>query len=256
MDNSPKHNCLACLAEYTGFSTSTLDQNPALATGNSTTWLTNTATTTQNEELLIAMVVTNGGTVTSTVPFVTRATNTSGVVFGVIADERVDTTGTYSATGSTTTGAWLAQLATFKAASNTTPVTPYWTFIFAGYSNTFLSQAFINTTGTTWLKTTTDPNPWILFTQNSHVNTIEGAGTAGDTGNVNMSLPVMPVFPLVGWVGNPITATMGFKVSDAPGDGEFTVQVYGTSHTYYCTRNTTFQTFGGGTNNGLAMRFD
>ena len=143
----------------------------------------------------------------------------------------------------------------------TTPsgaVTPYWTIISHSYSNTSTSQALVNTTGSTWVATTQDSVPWVLNANLQHNVNPEAIGTQTGAGIGNGSFPAMPLFPMVGWVGNPMTAAMSFKLSDAPHNGEYTIALYGTTHTYYCTRNNVFSTFGGAGsgNNGLAIRFE
>jgi hypothetical protein len=141
----------------------------------------------------------------------------------------------------------------------TTPsgaVTPYWTIISASYANSFTSQALINTTGSTWIQGSQDSQPWALNANLTHNGQVEAIGTGTGMGIGNQSFPALPVFPMVGWVGNPMTTVMSFKTSDAPHNGEYTISLYGTSRTYYATKNSIFANFGGSTNNGLALRFD
>lgn len=138
---------------------------------------------------------------------------------------------------------------------NATPsgaVTPYWSCVWAGSG--FLSQAIINTTGTTYVKTTADNAAWTFGIFGTHSQQVESGSL--QTMNAAMNLPVYPCFPLVGWVGNPMTAVAGFKLEDAPQAAFYTVQMYGTSRTYYATRNSIFSGFGSQANNGLAMRYD
>lgn len=245
------------LMEYTGLKASgSLDQNPAANTGNSGSWSTSAATTTQNEELLIAMVVSASGSTVATAPFVSRANTNNPTVFGIIADERVDVTGSYTGTGTNTSSKWVAQLATFKATVNSNPITPYWSMFWMGFSNTFVSQAIINTSGSSWIKTNQDGVPWVLGPFGDHTQIIESATSNTGTMSAYMNTPPLPFFPLVGWVGNPCTTVLGLKLADIPRDGEFTVQMYGTTHTYMGNKSGGMVTFGGSSNNYWAIRFD
>ena len=146
-------------------------------------------------------------------------------------------------------------------------VTPYWTAIWAGYSDFQNIQSIINTTGSTWILNNVDTAMTTLCSDLSHTIAPED-GVTGSTGSGsgNASVPAFPIWPLVGWVGNPMTSAMSFKVGatatpvgsgDAPGYAEYTAEMYGVTHTYMGFRSN-FQTFGGGvtTNNGLGMRFD
>ncbi len=152
----------------------------------------------------------------------------------------------------------------------TTPsgaVTPYWTAIWSGYSNTNAMQSFVNTTGSTWILTTSDSAITTVSSSLDHAVAPEVASFTSGEGGGNASLPAFPIWPLVGWVGNPMTAAMSFKAGsgaqgDAPNASTFTVPVYGTTRTFICSRNNaSFLNFGttpasGTGNSGLAMRFD
>jgi hypothetical protein len=53
----------------------------------------------------------------------------------------------------------------------------------------------------------------------------------------NNSIPVLPVFPLVGYVGNPMIGTIIMKAGDTSDGALVTASFYGTSHPYLmCTR--------------------
>jgi hypothetical protein len=154
----------------------------------------------------------------------------------------------------------------------TTPsgaVTPYWTVIYAGYNQTQSIQSIINTTGSIWIKNTSDTSISTLgMDLNGSLNLAPNLGVGAGAGNA--SSPAFPIWPLVGWVGNPLTAVMSFKVAsstvggDAPNAGTFTAVMYGTTRTYVGSRNNlAFGKFGSftgagssNTNNCLAMRFD
>jgi|SRR5271157_184279 len=146
-------------------------------------------------------------------------------------------------------------------------VTPYFTAIWAGYSQNQAMQSFINTTGTTWIKTSTDSYITTLSADLSHGAAPESGSPASSTGansSYYIQVPALPIYPLVGWVGNPMTAAMSFKVGDsntstgdAPSYFTFTATLYGATRTYFAARyNFTSFTCAGDTNNGLAMRYD
>lgn len=105
------------MAEYAGPAGSpALDQNPAAATGSSSTATSNTATTTQARELLIAMVgnaTANGRTLTQGAGFTLRNTSNGNVG---LEDQLVTAIGGYSASFgiSGTPVTWTCAIATFR----------------------------------------------------------------------------------------------------------------------------------------------
>lgn len=82
------------------------------------------------------------------------------------------------------------------------------------------------------------------------------------------TLVMFPIYPVVGWVGNPITAAQSLKVTpngastieygDGPALATVTQQMYGSTRTYLCLKSATLALFGDASsqNNGVAMRFD
>jgi hypothetical protein len=156
--------------------------------------------------------------------------------------------------------------------------TPYWTAIFAGWnsqnSNTggVLMQSLINVTGTTWIKSGLEVNATTLsFGGDHNINPDNLGGFSTGQGSGNFSTPAYPVWPLVGWVGNPMTAVLSMRSNnnaDLPSNGAlFTQTMYGVSHTYLAARSSViFGQFGppnsttGGASqlyqNGMAMRYD
>lgn len=61
--------------------------------------------------------------------------------------------------------------------------------------------------------------------------------------------PAFPVFPLVGYVGNPMTVLIGLSASDAVEGASITSTVYGATHTYLVTIGSAFAN---GLGNGVA----
>lgn len=141
----------------------------------------------------------------------------------------------------------------------TTPsgaVTPYWTTVSHTYSGSIQMQSLINTTGSTWIKTTADTKITTISYAGNHASQFESVSLDTGQGSANFSVPALPVYPLVGWVGNPLTIALSGKLRDLPALGSFTTLMYGSTRTYLATRNTNFSTFGEGNNNDLAMRYD
>jgi hypothetical protein len=145
----------------------------------------------------------------------------------------------------------------------TTPsgaVTPYWVIGWAGYSGSdnYPMQAFVNTTGSTWVKTTEDNQWWMVAAHQSHTVQIESGGstaTGWATSIGSQSMPIFPLIPLVGWAGNPSTVAASVKQADGPW-GTLTVQMYGSTRTFFVSHNSVYSGIGGSTNNWLCMRFD
>lgn len=253
------------IAEYTGISA--FDQLSTIKTGSGA-WSTNSVTTTQAEELLVSIAVAAGDSVTATGNAATRQILTSGgSTFGIIADATVSSIGTYSSSGGSA-GNYMAVLASFKATPNSPPITPYWTAIWWGYNGgnggTGFIGSLLNTAGSNWIATSFDTTPSTVTAELFHGNIPEGIQQSMGAGTGNQSMPAFPIWPLVGWVGNPLTAVMSTKTLDAPGFSTFTVPLYGVTHTFLNVRNdvNAFTGFGASTtgsaltNNGLAMRFD
>lgn len=65
---------------------------------------------------------------------------------------------------------------------------------------------------------------------------------------VSNNTPAFPVFPLVGYVGNPMTVMIGLSATDANEGSSVTPLVYGATHTYLVTSTT----FANGLGNGVA----
>jgi hypothetical protein len=87
------------------------------------------------------------------------------------------------------------------------------------------------------------------------INSVAGASgivsTAGATTTMNVfgTAPVMPIFPLVGYVANPLLGLVGFNSADVTDGGVFPVWMYGSTHNYMAINN---QTAAGSTLNNVA----
>jgi len=71
--------------------------------------------------------------------------------------------------------------------------------------------------------------------------TIPVTGSAQTSGTTlcNNIVAALPVFPIVGYVGNPMLNLVTFLASDITEGGQINVVVYGNSHTYLCTKQRT-----------------
>lgn len=76
--------------------------------------------------------------------------------------------------------------------------------------------------------------------------------------SVGGKVPVFPVFPMVGYVGNPMTVVVTMGGPDAVENTTITANVYGASHSYLETKTATFNGFGTGIAAawGVGMRFE
>lgn len=63
-----------------------------------------------------------------------------------------------------------------------------------------------------------------------------GSGHTTLTGNANGQVPPLPIFPIVGFVGNPLLGTVAFKQNDVAEGALVNVVFFGTSYTYLCTK--------------------
>jgi hypothetical protein len=68
----------------------------------------------------------------------------------------------------------------------------------------------------------------------------------------NNSVPVLPVFPLVGYVGNPLLGVISMKAGDTGEGALVATTFYGTSHTYLMSVGGGAAAFGGTTTTGNA----
>lgn len=94
--------------------------------------------------------------------------------------------------------------------------------------------------------------------------TATGASSAPWGLSVNNSVPVLPVFPLVGYVGNPMIGMIIMKANDTSDGALVTASFYGTSHPYLmCARGGPaaagpfeYQMSGNGANSAAGIRWE
>ena len=211
---------------------------------------------------------TSGYTARPNIEFLCYFSGDSGNRFGMMMWAQADDIGT---TGVNATGFFCVERSlSSSGAYYTTPsgaVTPYWTAVWSGYSVVNFQQSIVNTTGTTWILTNSEIHPTTASVFLLHNTNPDNALSLSQiaTAFENQGYPganAFPIWPLVGWVGNPMTAVMTFKaafVTDAPYNASFTTLLYGSTRTYISSYNaSSFANFGTGSsiNNGLAMRFD
>ncbi len=63
-----------------------------------------------------------------------------------------------------------------------------------------------------------------------------GSNTTVNTGNSNGQIPALPIFPVVGFLGNPLLGAVMFKNGDVAEGAFINVVFFGTSHTYLCSK--------------------
>ena len=74
---------------------------------------------------------------------------------------------------------------------------------------------------------------------------------------VNGNTPVYPVFPTIGWIGNPLTLFVGVASVDATEAASITTTIYGATHTYYITKATyALYTFAAAGPLAVGMRYE
>lgn len=141
----------------------------------------------------------------------------------------------------------------------------YWSVHFFGYSNSSLSSTTLQTSPGVFVKNS-DTNIWTLTCDLSmsgsafpNLTTEPNAAGVG-----NMVIPLFPIWPIPGWVGNPITSAMTFKVGgtsetqggDTPNAAFVSTVMYGQTRTYYCSHHVNFTGIALGADNGIAIRWD
>lgn len=76
------------------------------------------------------------------------------------------------------------------------------------------------------------------------------------TQQVNNTVPVSPIFPNVGYFGNPLTVFLSLANQDTNEGVSFAAQVYGSTHTYLMTKATGAPYVNSNNQGGLAMRWE
>lgn len=100
----------------------------------------------------------------------------------------------------------------------------YWTVVYAG-SGTANAQGSI-------LKPGTGGAGVLEFNDARAIKTIPCINGQ----SFNNSIPILPVFPMVGFVANPMIGVVAFKGTDVNEGGLITASLYGTSHTYLVSK--------------------
>jgi hypothetical protein len=74
---------------------------------------------------------------------------------------------------------------------------------------------------------------------------------------VNNITPALPIFPLVGWCGNPLSVAQVYSVTDASEGVTISSTVYGSATNYLVSMNTNFIQKLGGTASiyGLGLKW-
>jgi hypothetical protein len=113
-------------------------------------------------------------------------------------------------------------------AGNTLPT--YWTALTSGFNNTAQQSVFQFGSGPSAGYTTAS---WVSLP-------LAGSNGTLNTGSCNGQIPAMPVFPIVGFVGNPILGTVLFLQNDVAEGSLVNVVMYGASCTYLCSKVSPF----------------
>jgi len=121
----------------------------------------------------------------------------------------------------------------------------YMTYLWSSALASSWKQSSVFATGSTNFGTRTTVNALSIFMGNN---------ASLQVGN---NIPVAPVFPSVGYFGNPITIFLGLAIQDTNEGVAFVTTVYGASHTYIMTKVASGASDFSSTNDsGLAMRWE
>ena len=147
----------------------------------------------------------------------------------------------------------------------------YWMYGSITYNQVVLCGTTLQTSPGVFVKLS-DTTIWCACT--ASVNSASGSYTnqwgqpSTQSAQQPEELMMFPIYPIVGWVGNPLTVAQSLKINpnssagveygDAPALATVTQQMYGSTRTYLCVKSAALNLFGdsGSQNNGVAMRFD
>jgi hypothetical protein len=147
------------ITEYSGLSQSNAFDTGASGTGNGTTASSGPLTIANTNELLFAAGMTATTFGAPGLGFTQRViTSPDG---DIVEDQVAGTAGSYNATASLSSDAWLMQLAAFKAAN---PITSPALRIFRTSTNTFILAWPTNSVGFSLQQTTAIPTSWTAAT--------------------------------------------------------------------------------------------
>lgn len=126
------------------------------------------------------------------------------------------------------------------------------------YSTTYITfiTGRTNTSGNWFQQSLFFSGTPIVSNRNSYAAGVNVAAVG--TLIVGGQTPVLPVFPLVGWVGNPMTMFVAFSVTDTVEGTTISTSVYGATHSYIMTKVANFATLflSGSATTGIGMRFE
>ncbi len=219
------------ILEYTGLDpVSPLDVTAA-AVGNSNSASSASATTTATSELILG-ADTIATTTTGPGSGFTRRIITSPDS-DLVEDKLVSTTGTYSATATLSSGSWVMQMATFKAASSTTPpavavsVSPSSANLATGGTQQFTAYVSgSSNTAVTWSATAGTVSSSGLYTAPATAGTYSVTATSQANSTKSASATVTVTTPAVAVSISPVSAEL---LTD--GTQQFTAYVSGSSNT-------------------------
>lgn len=128
----------------------------------------------------------------------------------------------------------------------------YFSYVFGYYSTNWVQQSVFATGGT-------GASYGTITTENASTSpSIVQTNTSVSTESYGGNIPTLPIFPIVGWVGNPFTVLSSMKTGDATEGTTFTDTVYGATHTYLMSKRTYPFTYCGSTSGSyaVAMRWE
>ena len=130
----------------------------------------------------------------------------------------------------------------------------YWTILWSGRSNSSSGgdyQQSVAKAGT--------GGPGIVDALGSSATTLSSIRTVNIIGGqqgFNNQLPFSPVFPVLGFIGNPLLGTIAMKNGDTSEGALVNATLYGTSHPYLMTIRGGAQTWGPNGNNAAGIRWE
>ena len=126
------------------------------------------------------------------------------------------------------------------------------------YASTYITYLKGYSTAAQWWQQTLflSGNPAVA-TRVNYANTIT-LGAQSSTLIVNGTSPALPVFPLAGYCGNPMTILVGMQTADVVEGTVITCTVYGRTNAYLLTKTTFAGGFGwnSGTSYAVGTRYD
>ena len=210
------------IAEYSGINPATPVDAVAAGQGNGTSSSSGSVTTTNANDLLVGANIVQMGTMGAGSGYANRViTSPDG---DILEDQAVTVTGSYSATASLTSGAWIMQMVAFRAASSGGGTPPTITSLnptsgTVGTSVTISGSNFGSSQGTSTVKfngTTAVPTSWSSTsivapvpsgaTTGNVVITVSGVASGGVNFTVTSSPPtITSLNPASGTVGTSVT---------------------------------------------------